>query len=342
MLSIDEKRVYGDRGGATTAYVASDVGVVRVLVSGTTVGEFGLLERCSARDIAAGVGVLAVATDEDVLVGWLGAGDEDGDANEVAASHPPFEPTGFGPAVAVGVHERTVLAADERGNVSRLDLEAETSGTATDDWLPLEYGADTPSPSTVRAIAGDLVATDVGVFREWNGRLEHAGLADVRDVSAAGVPLAATADGLYKLGNGWMKEVDGSVGLVCADPLSEPGSLARAHAVAADGLYVFVDVSSSTDASSSEGDPSRTGTSTGTATASDGWTPVEADRAIPSSDSIAGVAYGEAVYAVTTDGTFLAADTASTRDPSWRAHTLGVSGVSGLVVPLEPATDRGV
>ncbi|MFP9190092.1 hypothetical protein ACLI4Q_00275 [Natrialbaceae archaeon A-CW1-1] len=342
MQSIDEKRVYGDRSGVTTVYVATDVGVVRVLVSGTTVGEFGLLERCTARDIAAGVDVLAVATDEDVLVcrletgGGNGVGGEDGDGDE--RSTLSFEPTGFGPAVAVGVHQGAVLAADEDGVVARYELESETGSTATGDWLPLEYGTDAPAPSSVRSIAGDLLATDVGVFRDWDGRLEHAGLTDVRDVSAAGVPLAATAEGLYKLGNGWMKELDGSVDLVCADPVSEPGSLARAHAVVADEWYVFADGSASADASSSSAGPSATTTTT----ASGEWTRVEDDEAISSSDPIAGVAYGEAVYAVTTTGTVLAADTASADDPSWRAHTIGISGVCGLAVPLAASPDRGV
>ncbi|WP_425498453.1 HVO_0234 family beta-propeller protein, partial [Natrinema soli] len=54
MDSIEEKRVYGDREGAATAYVASAMGIVRVRVAGDTVGEFGLCERCSARDVAAG------------------------------------------------------------------------------------------------------------------------------------------------------------------------------------------------------------------------------------------------------------------------------------------------
>ncbi|ELY69688.1 HVO_0234 family beta-propeller protein, partial [Natronobacterium gregoryi] len=46
MLSIEEKRVYGDRDEVTEAYVSSPMGVVRVRIAGDTVGEFSLCNRC--------------------------------------------------------------------------------------------------------------------------------------------------------------------------------------------------------------------------------------------------------------------------------------------------------
>ena len=231
MQSIEEKRVYGDRQGAVTAYVASAMGVVRVRVAGDTVGEFGLCERCGARDVAASRDAIAVATAEDIRVLALEAestSDREGDT-PVVADDESFVETGFGPAVAVGFDGDDVLAAGPDGRVAR-----RTAGT--DEWTTLSDDLET----AVRAIDEDLVGTADGVYRVGDDGLAHAGLSGVRDVSAAGVPLAATADGLYKLGNGWMTVLEGAFETVAADPRSDRGELVRAHAVAADGVYEFV------------------------------------------------------------------------------------------------------
>jgi hypothetical protein len=281
MHSIEEKRVYGDREGAITAYVASAIGVVRVRVAGDTVGEFGLHERCDARDVAASGDAVAVATDEDVRMLDFGAGND-------APGDGPFVETGFGPAVAVGSDGETLLAADAEGRVARLDAES-------DDWTVLSGGPVGP----VRAIDGGLVGAEDGVYRVRNGTLEHAGLTDVRDVAAAGVPLAATADGLYALGNGWMETLEGSFETVAADPRArqEP---ARAHAVSQGTVH---------------------------ARRADGtW--YEYDR---SSDAVVGIGYGETTYAVTEDGEFRSA-TPDAAEP-WRSRTLGVGTVRAVAVP---------
>ncbi len=287
MQSIEEKRVYGDRRGAITAYVASAMGVVRVRIAGDTVGEFGLCERCDARDVAASSDAIAVATAEDVRILELeeeSTSDREGDA-PVVADDESFVETGFGPAVAVGFDDGDVLAAGPDGRVA-----CRTAGA--DEWTSLTADLE----STVRAIDGDLVGTDDGVYRVSDDGLAHAGLSDVRDVSAAGVPLAATADGLYKLGNGWMQLLAGTFETVAADPRSERSELVRAHAVAADGVYEFV---------------------------ADEWHAIDG-----SSEHIVGVGYGETTYAVTDAGTFLA-----WRDGEWRTRALGVRDVTGLAVP---------
>ncbi|MGM0386939.1 MAG: HVO_0234 family beta-propeller protein [Natrinema limicola] len=289
MQSIEEKRIYGDRQGAITAYVASAMGVVRVRVAGDTVGEFGLCERCGARDVAASPDAIAVATDDDVRVLELEAestSDREGDT-PVVADDESFVETGFGPAVAVGFDGDDVLAAGPDGRVAR-----RTAGA--DEWTTLSDSLET----AVRAIDGDLVGTADGVYRVSDDGLEHAGLSDVRDVSAAGVPLAATADGLYKLGNGWMTVLEGPFETVAADPRSERGELVRAHAVATDGVYEFV---------------------------ADEWHAIDG-----SSEQIVGVGYGETTYAVTDEGTFLAWS-----DGEWRTRALGVRDVSGLAVRPE-------
>lgn len=182
-ISLDEKRVYADRSGATTAFVATSAGVARVEVSADIVGEFALADRSTARDVSASDGRLAVATTEDVLVGTA-----DG-----------FEPTGFGPASAVGYDDRGLLAAGD-GRLARYD----------DGWTTLAHLAD------VRAIDGDLVAAADGCFRTDG---THVGLDDATDVATTpDGPMAATASGLYYLANGWMRALDGGFDVVAAGP----------------------------------------------------------------------------------------------------------------------------
>ncbi|MXV61495.1 hypothetical protein GS429_05335 [Natronorubrum sp. JWXQ-INN-674] len=298
MHSIEEKRVYDDREGATEAYVASSIGVVRVRVAGDTVGEFGLCDRCNARDIAATDDAVAIATDEDVRI--LSLEDDD----------PTFVDAGFGPAVAVGYGDTGLIVAGPDGDVARLVADSSTAtdsnatgdaGSVTGAWVSLESDAI----PAVRAIDRDLIGTDAGVYRVHESGLDHAGLTDVRDVSAAGVPLAATADGLYKLGNGWMEALDGPFETVAADPHTEPGRLSRAGAVSGTTIYAY-DAEAET------------------------W--AEYDR---SSAPIVGIGYGRTIYAVTERGTFLSAtpEAEAEDDEPWRSRTLGIGDVTGLAVP---------
>ncbi|WP_266079323.1 HVO_0234 family beta-propeller protein [Haladaptatus caseinilyticus] len=232
MTSIDEKRVYSDQSGTTTAYVATELGVARVEISGDIVGEFSIAHRCVARDVAVTGDSLAVATDEGVI---------DGD----------FSPLGFGPAVAVDFDGDDLLAASEDGILARYD-----SG-----WNEL---ASLPE---VRAIDGNLVATIDGVYRIVDDGVRHVGLNDVRDVSAKGVPLAATADGLYWLGNGWMDAMEGSFHVV--NTTDED-----AYAAADDTLFVRDN---------------------------DEWVEIT----LPVDEPVADIGFGEGVYVVTEPGTFL-------------------------------------
>ncbi|ELZ03004.1 hypothetical protein C482_05086 [Natrialba chahannaoensis JCM 10990] len=346
MDSIEEKRVFGERGGAVQAYVASSFGLVRVHIAGDTVGEFTLCARCDARDITATPnGHVVVATDEDVRVEEHPRhSDDDGDEN--TASEFSLTDTGFGPATAVGVTESTVLAAGPDGAVGFLEYERDDGRNdwRDSDWEELEFersGSEALAnePTTVRAIDGDLLATDAGVyrFRETDSErvLEHAGLTDVVDVSAAAVPLAATADGLYRLGNGWMKVVEGTFETVTADPQAAPGRLSRAHAVG-----------------QTEAGSNATGTETHEpdlyAFGDGNWERVSVEKV---SDPIVDVGYGprvtpaqeaatalESVYAVTESGTILVSATEageSTTPDAWRQRSVGVTDVTGLVVRPE-------
>jgi hypothetical protein len=195
MSSIDEKRVHGANTDPTALFVASDIGLTRVAVAGERVGEIELRDRRPARDLAFD-GELAVATDEDILLGET------------------LEPTGFGPATAVGFDDGLVAAAPD-GTVAR---------QTDDDWS--ECGAVEP----VRAIDGDLLGTEGGIYRLAEGDLTYVGLDGVRDVAAAGVPRAASATGLYRLANGWLDDLDGDFTMVSADA-------GRAHATTPSEFY---------------------------------------------------------------------------------------------------------
>jgi hypothetical protein len=233
MSSIDEKRVYGDREGTTTVFVATEIGVACVEVSADIVGEFSIAHRCVARDIAGTDGNFAVATDEDVL-------DRE------------FSPLDFGSAVAVGFDGDDLLAAGPDGRLARYD----------DRWRELA------SLDDVRAIDRDLVATADGVYRLSGEGVRHVGLDDARDVATAGVPIAATGNGLYRLGNGWMDAAEGDFRVVSATDES---------ACAATGDAFFV----------------RDG---------DEWREVS----LPAADPVVDVAFGDGVYAATESGAFLA------------------------------------
>ncbi|SEH17705.1 hypothetical protein SAMN04487967_3351 [Natronorubrum sediminis] len=318
MDSIEEKRVYGDREGAIEGYVASSIGVVRVRVAGDTVGEFGLCDRCDARDVAATDDTVAIATDDDVRVFHLerGAGERDQSAEDAEGSDETFVSTDFGPAVAVGFHGGDLIAATPDGELATRSLESvgDSLDAETDAWTTVDRG----DLGHVRAIDGGLVGTENGVYRLHDGHLDHAGLSDVRDVSTAGVPLAATADGLYKLGNGWMEVLEGEFDVVAADPRTEPGQLTRAHAVSGETVYAYGGADAYGRVDASEGD--------GASEGNDSW--YAYDR---SSEPIVGLGYGETVYAVTKRGTFLAGTPEGGTD-SWRSQTLGVGDVTGLAI----------
>ncbi|WP_276258664.1 HVO_0234 family beta-propeller protein [Haloglomus litoreum] len=276
-ISIDEKRVYGAKTGTTAAFVATGAGLARVEISGDLVGEFGLAHRGGVHDVAGHDGRLAVAADDDVR---LGIGDI-------------FRPTGFGTATAVGWHDGTLHAAGD-GRVARFDPDGDPAVGDLDDPAPGTW-TTAFEVGDVRAIVDDTVAAADGLFRLDGG---HIGLADARDV-APSVPLAATGDGLYYLGNGWMDALPGDFRAVVAAPDG------RAHAATPDALYAR-------------------------APGSDGYGPeawVEVD--LPVTGHVVDVAYGpEATYAVTAEGTVLV-----NAGDGWRDRSLGLPDARRLAVP---------
>lgn len=204
MPTIDEKRVYTDASDTETVYLASGLGVVSVSVSDDLIGEFGMLHRCHARDIATDGPYVAVATDEGVLV-YDRRADATADARAGEEGGAGFTATGFGPAAAVGFREGALLAGDSDGRVGRIDLgDSEAvagEGTAGTEWT------DLGTVGAVRAVDGDFVAAADGVHQVGASGLRPVGLDDARDVDAE--PLVAAGSGLYKLGNGWMDVAPG-------------------------------------------------------------------------------------------------------------------------------------
>ncbi|WP_440990372.1 HVO_0234 family beta-propeller protein [Haloarchaeobius baliensis] len=282
-ISLDEKRVYDGDERKATLYVASGVGCVAVDVVDERVGGFELATRGAAYDVAARDGVVAVATDEDVLVGRVGSGGEDTHVGE-------FEATGHGGAVAVSVVDGPeILAASPEGDLSRL---AVGGGDADGDWT----GCGSVD-AEVRALSSELCAAEDGVYRVGTS-LTHVGLDDAHDVSATGTPRAATGDGLYRLGNGWLDELTGDATVVESDG-GETGTAdadepERAHAVV-DGELVALSAGEwLTYPDQPEG-------------------------------TVVGVAYDRTTYLVTGEGRVFAA-----ADDGWRSQSLGVPDVAGV------------
>jgi hypothetical protein len=209
-ISIDEKRVYAGNAGRNDVYVATETGLVRVAVSGDKVGTFELLgDRGVVRDVAVCTRpgrspVIAAATEHGLYTGPVGDEptrvDVDGDV-----------------PVAVGDTDGALSIADADGTLSRVTVDDDGTPTGTHRVGRLD---------DVTAIAGPFVAGRNGVHRvddatggtaERGAALVSVGLDDARDVAATGMPLAATATGLYWLGNGWMPAIEGDATAVAAD-----------------------------------------------------------------------------------------------------------------------------
>ncbi|GGM58262.1 hypothetical protein J2752_001100 [Halarchaeum rubridurum] len=259
-ISLDEKRVYAEQTGTETLLVGTDRGLAAVAVSGDQIGEFALCTTTEVRDVAVSGTTAAVADREDVRTTDAG--------RDAVTGDPAFSETGFGDAVAVSYADGALLAAGPKGRVAARENDA---------W------AERGTAPEARRADGALLATVDGVYRVTDADVAHAGLDDTRDVAAGSTrrrargtangegrpastgPWAATADGVYRLGNGWLAERDGRATAVAA-------RADHAAAVVEDTLY--------------EHD-------------GDGWR----ERDCPLTD-LADVAYGAgALYAVDSSGT---------------------------------------
>ncbi|GAA0521913.1 hypothetical protein SAMN04488066_10523 [Halorubrum aquaticum] len=320
-ISIEEKRVYAGSAGRTDAYVATETGVVRVAISGDKVGEFELTARDPARDVAVlaradAADVLAVATDDDLLVAAIGGGRDVEPTTDDAA----FSPVGIGPAVAVGVHDGAFLAADAAGGIHRVGLDGDFDATAGTDATRVGDVNDPRSIDGPLVAAGDgvhrVVGTASGAREDGARSLESVGLSDARDVAGAGVPLAATASGLYWLGNGWMSTDDGDATAVAAD--------GDGHAMATVDGDLLVRGGGGADV----GDGADT---TGADVGNAGWD-ADAWRVtdLPVDDRPAALGYGPGTAVAVTDAGTLCVDAGD----GWRHQAIGVRGIGGVALAV--------
>ena len=283
MQTLTEKRVFGAKTGVTDVFVATDAGVAAVTVSADQIGAFGLAHRDSATAVAATTDRLVVGTDEGLL-----AADIDAAGRSADVPDPTFAAIGgdtIDTVSAVDLTPEGLIVADGDGVV----YGGEQAETVTEPPAWERLGAT----DEVRAIDAGLLAAADGVYRIDDVGLTNTGLTDVRAVTGVGQPLAATADGLFRLGNGWQSVADGAFRAVAAD------GHGHAHAVGEAGLLVR--------------------------SAEDGaWTtttpPVEAPIVDLAADS--GI-----VAAVTDDGTLCV-----TAGDGWRHQRLGLPGARGVAI----------
>jgi len=283
MQTLTEKRVFGSKFGTTALFVASETGLVEVSVSADQIGEFGLAHRGAVRTVAVDDRGLLIGTNNGVLHNDPDTDDESPTVQSRAFSS--LGDTPFGRAVAVGWGPSGVVAADAAGTVFEWS-------TDNSDWHRLgETGG-------VRAVDGGLLAASDGIYRLGDDGLEHVGLSDVRDVAGHGTPLAATADGLFALGNGWQRIETGAFDRVASD------GHGHAHAIGPSGLLRHADGEAGSVV--------------------DGW---ESDE-LPVGSSVVDVAYGSGIVAAVTENGTLAVDAGD----GWRHQLLGVNGACGLAV----------
>ena len=288
-ISIDEKRVYAASTGRSDVYVATATGLVRVAVSGDKVGSFELVgDRGVVRDVAVctqpqPTPVVAAATEHGLCVGPTG--DEP-------------RPVDVEDPVAVGAAEAAFSIAAADGTLSRVAVDDDGTPTGTRRVGRID---------DVTAIAGPFVAGNDGVHRIDHSTegttargvtLVSVGLDDVHDVAAAGMPLAATATGLYWLGNGWMPAIEGD---------------ATAVATARDGAALAVVDGQLLAHETGETDWSAAA-----------W----AGTALPVEERPVALAVRPGLAVVVTEAGTLCIEAGD----GWRHQALGVPGVSGVAV----------
>ena len=297
-ISIEEKRVYAGTAGRTDAYVATASGVVRVALSADKVGAFEMVSQESARDAAVlsrgdAPDLLAVATAEGLLASPV--------SDDLA-----FESVETGSAVAVGTHDGAFLVAGEDGGIDRIEFEHVGTDAGEVDGIDATV-TRVGSVSDPTAIDGSLVAAADGVHRiveatgaESGQKLVAVGLDDARDVAGRGIPLAATATGLYWLGNGWMVARAGDAAAVAAD------GDGHAMAVVDGDLLVH---GRDTDEWEAET-----------------WSAAD----LPVDEVPAALAYGPGMSVAVTDAGTLCVDAGD----GWRHQVIGVREVAGLALAV--------
>lgn len=279
MQTLTEKRVFGTKTGTTEVFVGTDAGLVVVTVSAEQIGTFGLTDREAVTAVAADHEQVVVGGDSGLRYSRLADADR-------ASSPPTFplttvETDAFDRLVAVGIGPARILVGDENGDVYAVSID--------DDSQQVDFLGSTDG---VAAIDGDLVAAGDGVYRVAE-EFSHVGLIDVADVAGHGVPLAATSDGLFRLGNGWLAVADGVFRRVASD------GHGHASAVDSEGLRTQPDDTT-------------------------GWHAEE----LPVDEPIADIAYGSGIRVAITEAGTLCVNAGE----GWRHRRLGVPGVTSVAV----------
>ena len=333
-ISIEEKRVYAGSAGRTDAYVATGTGVVRVSLSADKVGAFDMVAREPARDVAVRPGsdagtldLAAVATENGLRVAVA-----DDDPEFVPLDETPEavedggDATTDSPAVAVGVHEDAFLVARADGGIDRVAL-AERIGDGSPPSATAIRIGEVPNP---RAIDGPLVAAADGVHRVANADtgpgdpgLVPVGLDDARDVAGTGVPLAATADGLYWLGNGWMAAREATASAVAAD------GDGHAMAVVAGDLLVRDGTTRGAGSGNTPDDKEGSGSTVASGEPTQGWgSDAWATATLPVDERPVALGYGPGISVVVTEAGTLCVDAGD----GWRHQVVGVRDVGGVAL----------
>lgn len=298
-ISIEEKRVYAGRAGRTDAYIATGSGVVRVSISADKIGGFELVADTPTADVAVrakrgGPPLLALATDEGLRVAPLSDETSDLTLSTVTDS----------PAIAVDGTEKGFLVGTAEGTIEHLEIVStavDTDGATVEHTHTAQIGS-VPEP---RAIDWPLIATVEGVYQVdstgTHETLTRVGLGDVNDVSGVGVPLAATTDGLYWLGNGWMTAINRPTTLVASD--------GDGHAMAVVDGEMIVHNGGESDPSGWDGNT---------------WT----THPLPVDETPVAVGYGPGVSAVVTEAGTVCVDVGD----GWRHHVVGVRTVRSVAL----------
>ncbi|GAB3696733.1 HVO_0234 family beta-propeller protein [Halorubrum pallidum] len=321
-ISIEEKRVYAGNAERTDAYVATATGVVRVAFSADKIGAFDMVARESAADVA-----VLLREDAPTL---LGVASPEGLRVSPVGDEIDFDTVTDESAVALGVDESALggddafLVAAADGGIDRVAVEVPADAGAGDGGSDAAVTAtatrigEVPEP---RAIDGPLVAAADGVYRVTGDSaaagysLASVGLDDARDVAGTGMPLAATAAGLYWLGNGWMTVETGDATAVAAD--------GDGHATAVVDGDLLVRDRGDSDADGSRGSA---GSAEGDSWDRDAWH----EAALPVDEEAVELGYGPGVaVAVTAAGT-LCVDAGD----GWRHQVIGVRDAAGVALAI--------
>jgi hypothetical protein len=171
-----DRRLFGEQVRTQTAYIACDLGVVRVSLAGGRVGQAGVTERCTATSVAADGERVVAGTVGGVLV-------DEGDGFERLGD--PFE------VAAVGLASGRILAGGDDGRVLA--------------WTP-DHGWETLGEvDGPERFDGAFLGADSGVYRVTE-TLEPLGLSAATDVAGDG-SFAATENGIYRRkADGWEQE----------------------------------------------------------------------------------------------------------------------------------------